>query len=447
MLSSGIRAIADCKKLESQQVGAMRILIEWGGGDHLKNMGDVAMLQIAVERLHQLFPGAQVQVFTSNAERLLTHCPKTVPVSVGGREIWNYPLASGMYNRIPIQRAVHYFLNLDSWLHQCSPSLVQSYFRFRLKNEPKRAESFEDYVAAVHNADLVLGTGGGYITDAFAYHAGAVLSTLAFAAKLGKPTAMLGQGLGPIQKTGLFRKAKAIFPSVDLFAIREKRTGLSLLQSFGVEQDKIITTGDDAIELAYRSRRESLGDGIGINLRIATYSSISSEMVEAVRLALHAAAKKLAAPLFPVPIEQVVDVEGADSDAASIQKILKGYDDTSTGGTELTSSSAVIRQISQCRVVVTGSYHAGVFALSQGIPVIGLVKSQYYADKFLGLADQFRTGCTILFLGQSDLEKELFPAIVDAWERAEDLRPELLKSAQTQIKLGHAAYSRVYSLV
>jgi polysaccharide pyruvyl transferase WcaK-like protein len=424
----------------------MQILIEQSG-HHLKNMGDVAMLQIAVERLHQLFPGARIQVFTTDPERLSIYCAKTEPIDIQGREIWNYPLASNAYKKIPHQPIVQQFLNFDFWLHCFSPSLVQSYFSSRLKNEPKHAEAFENYVEAVRSADLVLGTGGGYITDAFHQHATAILATLAFAARLGKPTAMLGQGLGPVHKKEFLSKAKVIVPFIDLFALREKRAGLPLLQSLGVKQDRIITTGDDAVELAYRARSESLGHGIGINLRAAKYSNVALDAIEAIRLALHATARQLDAPLLPVPIEQVFDEPSAESDAISIQKLLKGYDDCSTGGAELTSPLNVIRQISQCRVVVTGSYHAGVFALSQGIPVIGLVKSQYYADKFLGLADQFGVGCTIVSLEQNDLEKRLSGAIVDAWERAEDLRPELLKSAQTQIKLGHAAYSRVYSLV
>ena len=31
------------------------------------------------------------------------------------------------------------------------------------------------------------------------------------------------------------------------------------------------------------------------------------------------------------------------------------------------------------RLVITGSYHAGVFALAQGVPVLALAKSAYYA--------------------------------------------------------------------
>ena len=40
----------------------------------------------------------------------------------------------------------------------------------------------------------------------------------------------------------------------------------------GIALDRVMTTGDDAIEMVYRLRRDSLGDGLGINLRMADYS-------------------------------------------------------------------------------------------------------------------------------------------------------------------------------
>ena len=71
----------------------------------------------------------------------------------------------------------------------------------------------------------------------------------------------------------------------------------------------------------------------------------------------------------------------------------------------------MIRQIQRCRLVVTGSYHAGVFALASGIPVVGLAKSSYYRDKFLGLADMFAVGCETVTLDESDCPTSLRDAI------------------------------------
>ena len=101
----------------------------------------------------------------------------------------------------------------------------------------------------------------------------------------------------------------------------------------------------------------------------------------------------------------------------------------------------------RCRIVVTGSYHAGVFALSQGIPVVCLAKSHYYIDKFLGLADQFRAGCQLVFLNQEALSERFLDSIEKAWESAEDTRLPLLEAADRQVEMSRKAYKRLYELV
>jgi colanic acid/amylovoran biosynthesis protein len=97
--------------------------------------------------------------------------------------------------------------------------------------------------------------------------------------------------------------------------------------------------------------------------------------------------------------------------------------------------------------VVTGSYHAGVFALAQGISVVGLAKSQYYKDKFLGVADQFGIGCEVILLDGEQLWEKLIISINNAWRSSEEVRPQLLESAKRQIDLGHTAYRKIYQLV
>ena len=66
----------------------------------------------------------------------------------------------------------------------------------------------------------------------------------------------------------------------------------------------------------------------------------------------------------------------------------------------------VIKQTARCRVVVTGAYHAAVFALAQGIPVVCLSNSPYYLAKFQGLEDLFGSGCTIVTLERARLSRK-----------------------------------------
>jgi hypothetical protein len=94
-------------------------------------------------------------------------------------------------------------------------------------------------------------------------------------------------------------------------------------------------------------------------------------------------------------------------------------------------------------MVLTGAYHAAVFALSQGIPVVGVSASDDYAAKFLGLEDQFGLGCETVFLGASDASERLEAAMERTWQLAVKVRLPLLEAARRQIALSQEAYERV----
>jgi colanic acid/amylovoran biosynthesis protein len=106
-----------------------------------------------------------------------------------------------------------------------------------------------------------------------------------------------------------------------------------------------------------------------------------------------------------------------------------------------------MRQLQRCRIVVTGAYHAAVFALAQGIPAVCLARSPFFVDKFLGLADQFGAGCEVLLLDDADLPKRLASAMERAWASAEQIRPVLLEAAARQIEISRAAYRKFHDLV
>jgi colanic acid/amylovoran biosynthesis protein len=147
--------------------------------------------------------------------------------------------------------------------------------------------------------------------------------------------------------------------------------------------------------------------------------------------------------MIPVPISRVP----REDDAVTIQRLIAGYNQVSGSVSDPDTFSKVIEQIRDCRVVVTGSYHAGVFALAQGIPVVGLAKSDYYRDKFLGLADQFGTGCESVFLTDPQWPGTLAAAIDKMWQLAEQARPQLLDAARRQVELSRAAYQHFRELI
>lgn len=418
----------------------MRILVETGDYD-LMNMGDVSMLQVAVSRLHALWPDATIQVVTRSPERLSRFCPCATPLTLHAAPGW-------------------YKQSLRTRLYAALPSITWKVIaqtdRSTRKYLPPLAHQVDLWNAALHGdkthflqADLVVATGGGYLADSFAIPALLVLDTLGIAARLGKPIALFGQGLGPWQQPALYALARQVLPLADLIALRESRFSKPLLEELGVAAERTAVTGDDAISLAYDTRQACLGQGIGVNLRVAAYAEVNAALVDMVRDTLHQAAHTYNASLLPVPIA-TGSVEnntfGMQNDMQSIRQLIGKPEGLATNQ-RFDRPEEIIAQISECRIVVTGSYHAAVFALAQGIPTVCLTKSRYYTHKFLGLADQFGAGCEVLFLDDAEIRAKLAGAIAHAWDSAEAVRPQLLAAAQRQVIAGQSAYERLFHLV
>jgi polysaccharide pyruvyl transferase WcaK-like protein len=379
----------------------------------LRNAGDMAMQEVAITRLARLWPAAAIFVLTDTPDQLPTYASGVRPLDASGRRAW----LTGVSSMLPITR-------------------VRGLWRERHNRRKAR-----DFVRLVRSASLVLVSGMGGITDVFHDYATGVLKTLELAIGAGVPTALMGQGLGPLGDGRLRRLAASILPRVDLVALREARAGHPLLIELGVAGTRIVTTGDDAIESAHPRDAIALGTALGVNLRCASYSEVDADLADRVKDGITESARRHGAVLVPVPISRVPGEE----DALTIARLLGGRaPDVSPVPPAL---PALLEQVRRCRVVVTGSYHAGVFALASGIPVVALARSTYYVDKFLGLADQFGGGCELVSLAEPDIAGRLVAAVDRAWRDAERVRPRLLEAAAHQIQLGHAAYRRVYDLV
>lgn len=423
----------------------MKILIE-NGAYQLLNVGDMSMLRVAVERIKEKFPSASISVITSSANRLLERFPEVKAIPKSGRDAWLSPIFSNyLKGSFLHQKAA----DLEQNIRERRPGLLKKIIELKLLVSGKQ-EIIKDlniFLTEFWSADWAIATGGGYINDFFKYDSLRILTILEILARLGKPVFLVGQGLGPISDEQLKIKVEQVFNVVNLISVREHRIAPPLLNSLGVPENRVFVTGDDAVELAYRSSPKHVGNAIGINLRMAPYSGIDEDIVEKVRRSVQSAADRHHAPLVPIPIERAYFKGSVDPDSATIKNLLKGVDDESDGGLSLNTPVKVIQQASQCRVVVTGSYHAGVFALSQGIPVVGLAKSVYYADKFLGLVNQFGIGCEVLMLNSEHLVQELTDKIDYLWQNSPNMRSNLLIEAEAQINRGHCFYEKLFEIV
>lgn len=406
----------------------MRYLLE-NGSYSLTNHGDVAMLQAMYRRIKKLDTNAVIEIPTSNPRLLELFCPGAIPLVVPSLKTRLQMLGLG---EKPLE-----------WLAQNARAIerrVQSILPVSASSIGDKSR-WEGYQEAVSRADLVMTNGGGYINDTFLAEALGRLETLHEAINMNKKTAILGHGFEPMTVPALVSKGEQVFPYVDVISCREHFASPDVLAGFGVLPDRVTVTGDDAIEMAYSQGPDTFGRAIGINIRVAWYSGIKDQVTQELRDVLQSAARRYNSKLIPIPISLK-----NPSDPESIQLLLTGFDNKSDGGMSLITPDDVIQAAGQCRMVITGSYHGGVFALSQGVSVIGLVKSQYYVNKFKGLQGQFPDGCHIVSLDTPNLSQVLSDKIEEVWTAAPQAYPALLKSAERQIELGHQVYKQVIEM-
>ena len=370
------------------------------------------MLQASVSRLASMWNDSKIQVLTSDPDSLRRLCPDAEPFGASGRARW---------------------LSLSRPSSRTVVRTIRVWGRICL--QPSQRDAVNLFRSAVGAADLVIVTGMGGITDAFPSYARDLLSTVGFARRKRRYVAMVGQGFGPLLDPELVRLAREVLPQISLIALREELTSKPLLLSLGVRTDRIVTTGDDAIEMAYRARAISIGRCLGVNVRVADYSDVTSSILSDLREALKDVSQSLSAETISLPISSVP----GEADQESIAAVIATDD---IAGAD-PSPEDVIKKIQKCRLVITGSYHAGVFALASGIPVIGLAKSNYYIAKFEGLSAQFGPGCEVVLLSDPDFGRVLKEKAAALWGAADSVRPLLLKQATRQIEAGRLVYARI----
>ena len=416
----------------------MRVLVEPGNYSML-NIGDAAMLTVALERLSSLWPDARIQVFSDEPDQMPRPGRNIEPLKLTGRRLWFQ--RPWMQERTRgLSRPLSRVRKLLRWSHP--PLAYRTLSRWGGLGFEEVAQ-LTAFFEAVSEADLLFVAGMGALNSVWPDYAFELFEMIRCAERLGARTAMLGQGLGPIATKKLGRAASTALRRVDLLALRERRAGLPLLKSLNVPVAHVIVTGDDAIEIARRYAQGTIGYGIGVNLRHADYAGVQSRNIQEIRPVLRQLSDQLGAPLIGVPISRIPGEE----DAITIAELVHNGDTEAGDLSRIRMPEDVVVQLQRCRVLIAGSYHAGVFALSSGIPTVALANSPYYVDKFLGLADMFELGCQVIRLDERHLPDRLAQAVLKAWDSAGQVREPLLAAAHQQLLQSRAAYAKLKELL
>lgn len=432
----------------------MRILLDQAVHDH-RNKGNNSLLEVPLARLHRQWPDASLEVLSISPQFCKVYLPGTIPISpydllekgkrleiahrIVPRPVWQLFFEA----RERLRQAKRANQAARTTVHTPEPAHTQGKITGMGPNLPNNVSiSPAVRYSRIADYDLYMPTGGGYMCDfdqRFLYD---MFDRLEAAVTHRVTAVMVGQGIGPIEDPNLRARASQVLPLLDYIMIREERVARPLLELLNAPAEKAIMTGDDAIELAYAARKNSLGTGIGLSLRIAAYTQVDNAHVNAIRPIIRQAAQKYAAELVAAPI----DVNEAD--LSYIEAIMEGYPRRSSSWMRFESTTHLINRISRCRIMIAGTFHGAVFALSQGIPVVALAKSVEYQNKLTGLTTEFgQEGCQVIHLHEADMPQKLAHAIDAAWSAAEQLRPHLLQQAKRQIDMSLAAYQKIYDLV
>ena len=398
------------------------------------NLGDVALYQAAAKRLSEIFSGAELHILTAAPDRIREHCSALRPLSSDAVHARDW-FAPGGTSRWPVDGA---------WpLRRTAIAMARRIDRRLL---PPRLRAFVDapqleaYFQTLWQSDLVLLSGGGYFTDAFADHARGLLDTLAGAQALGRPTAIMSPGFEHMTGAAA-EKARAVLPNVRLIGCRDDTTSPEILKAFGVPRDRVVATGDDSIEIAIAGRMQER-NAIGFGLRVHAYANVDGARAKAVGAAVADVAGGAGASVIPLPINLV-----GPSDSASIRQALDGLDVDVDSRPDPATTAALLERVGRCRIVVTGAYHAAVFAMAMGIPVVALAASDHYRRKFGGLASIFRNGCRVVDLAAAAPAEQIRAAALEAWDNADGLHAPMRTRAYELLGIQRAFWRRLRELV
>jgi len=409
-----------------------RILLVPGTLDG-RNFGDASAAIVALRRLRSLWPASEVGILAERPEAMTALLPGTIPVSVDGLRArladWGLSgYGGGTTSMGFLARTVARKLRLS----EGTRDVVGQRFGSLLG---AGGESFRRFRGELERFELIVFSGAVGFSDRFPVGSRLLLELVAMAAESRIPYVFFSHTFGPCDRPFLASRAGQAVRGAAFVAVRDPATTPGFLRRWGIGTDGIPVTGDDAVELAFESAPEELGNAVGLNLRVANYAGSGGSLVELLAPVVREFVRSQRTVLVPLPI---AFHDGADD----VGRLTEAFRHCGLAAwAPPRSPEALLADVGRCRVVVTGAYHAAVFALSEGIPTVCLTRSAFYDEKFSGLRQLFGDGCLIVNVRRDEDVAGVGALLEEMWRGADELRARLLEAAANQVTLSRAAWS------
>lgn len=366
------------------------------GDEGNANIGDQAMFIELVRRIHARFPECKIVT-------LSRHPDKTLPVEEVTRCYDGYEYFS---ERNWITKFVERYLprgemlvfgikafmllvsaRLARWgMPECLVSRAVGRSGIRILN-------------LIKGSAVVLSCGGGYLNSVFRFGSLWPYCILyRTAAAIGRPVLLMGQGIGPIW----YKMDRVVLrwglKHVRRIALRDSGGSSDFLLRLGVRPGIIADVGDDAVDLPVCSdeelRKVCMNEGIPLNKTVVTaqfrptsYTSQYSGEYTVFARVLDALIERLGCHVVFVP---TCYHEACDDRCAAYAVFIRMRNRACTTIINGQYRPEVIKRLVGLGQIALGvSYHFGVFALTQGVPVFTFYANEYYRDKFQGLYGHF----------------------------------------------------------
>ncbi|MEM6392290.1 MAG: polysaccharide pyruvyl transferase family protein [Planctomycetota bacterium] len=409
----------------------MKILIDHGTPD-ARNFGDLAMIQALVHTLRKAEPDCELG--------LLAQTPSAFPEHVG-EEITIYNTETYW----PLKNFPVAPLRLPSWLRHMiylwSRGSVQRQCRLRSSARRRRCRPSVQQLMHDEGFDGLAIAGGSVISHTFLGFTELLFNELLAAHRQGLATAIFGAGIGPVDHALLLQWCRQVVPELTYLGSRECAQYQEMLDgmkagSFGE------VTGDLALAhpklTGQPAKAQPLGDLIGINVRATYYSKIEGSAADDLGQALRSVADRTGMKPCLIPINRHAE----EGDHRSVGRLM-GWPKNADGLLGLVSTvDDLLDRIKHCRLVISGSYHACVFALALGVPCVAVIASDYYQHKMVGLFEMFGLQPSTVDMRQADFVQRLHQE-VDRYQTVNDKqRQGWIERAREQAELVEAGVRR-----